>query len=41
MTSKELLKIIREEERQEFSAMELYREIFGEGSTNLATQKGR
>ena len=41
MTSKELLKIIREEERQEFFTMELYREIFGEDSTILATQTGR
>ena len=41
MTSKELLKIIREEERQEFFTMELYREIFGEGSTTLAVQAGR
>lgn len=31
MTSKELLKIIREEERQEFSAMKLYRELFWGG----------
>ena len=31
MTSKELLKIIREEERQEFFTMELYREIFWGG----------
>lgn len=28
MTSKELLNIIREEERHEFSIMELYSEIF-------------
>ena len=41
MTSKELLNIIRAEEIQEFSIMELYREIFGEDSTILATQKGR
>ena len=41
MTSKELLKIIREEERKEFSTMELYSEIFGEDSTILAIQKGR
>ena len=41
MTSKELLNIIRAEEIQEFSKMELYREIFGEGSTTLAVQEGR
>ena len=41
MTSKELLNIIREEEIQEFSIMELYKEIFGEGSTTLARQEGR
>lgn len=41
MTSKELLNIIRAEEKQYFSKMELYREIFGEGSTILDIQKGR
>lgn len=41
MTSKELLNIIREEERHEFSVMELYKEIFGDSSRILAVQKGR
>lgn len=41
MTSKELLNIIREEERHEFSVMELYNEILGEDSRTLAVQKGR
>ena len=41
MTSKELLNIIREEEKHEFSIMGLYREIFGEGSRHLAVQSGR
>lgn len=41
MTSKELLNIIREEERHEFSVMEPYKEIFGEDSRTLAVQKGR
>ena len=41
MTSKELLNIIIEEERHEFSIMELYSEIFGEDSRTLSVQKGR